>query len=74
MNTQLMERKKDLERELSRRELPDRCIELDDYYIPTRYPDALPGRLPEGLPKKEDAEEALAALEEVGDFINADLR
>ncbi|MCI0396260.1 MAG: HEPN domain-containing protein [Chloroflexi bacterium] len=25
-------------------------IDLDDYYIPTRYPDALPGTLPEGLP------------------------
>ena len=34
---------------------------LDDYYIPTRYPDALPGMLPDGLPGREDAEEALAA-------------
>lgn len=32
---------------------------LDRFYIPTRYPDALPGSLPEGLPKKKDAEEAL---------------
>lgn len=55
------------------RELTDRCIKLDDYYIPTRYPDALPGRLPEGLPNKEDAEEALAVLEEVGDFIKKSL-
>src|SRR3989338_6999317 len=28
--------------------LVDTCIKLDDYYIPTRYPDALPGVLPEG--------------------------
>lgn len=47
----------------------DRCIKLDDYYIPTRYPDALPGRLPEGLPEKKDAEEALSVLEEIMDFV-----
>lgn len=35
-------------------------IELDQYYIPTRYPDALPGSLPEGLPQAEDAAAALA--------------
>jgi HEPN domain-containing protein len=29
--------------------------ELDDYYIPTRYPDALPGSLPDGLPSSDDA-------------------
>ena len=33
---------------------------LDRFYIPTRYPDALPGSLPEGLPGKKDAEEAYA--------------
>jgi HEPN domain-containing protein len=32
---------------------------LDDYYIPTRYPDALPGVLPEGLPERTDAEDAV---------------
>lgn len=32
---------------------------MDQYYIPTRYPDALPGSFPEGLPGKEDAEEAV---------------
>lgn len=31
---------------------------LDDYYITTRYPDALPGDLPTGLPGKAEAEEA----------------
>jgi HEPN domain-containing protein len=29
---------------------------LDRFYIPTRYPDALPGSLPEGLPAHEDAD------------------
>lgn len=47
----------------------DRCIKLDDYYIPTRHPDALPGTLPEGMPVREDAEEALSILEEVMDFV-----
>ncbi len=51
----------------------DRCIKLDDYYIPTRYPDALPGALPDGLPAKEDAEESLSVLEGMRDFIKNNL-
>lgn len=47
--------------------LPPDCLEdlreelgqMDIYYIPTRYPDALPGSLAEGLPGKEEAEEAI---------------
>jgi HEPN domain-containing protein len=38
---------------------------LDRFYIPTRYPDALPGTLPEGLPGADDAEEALAVVRQV---------
>jgi HEPN domain-containing protein len=38
---------------------------LDRFYIPTRYPDALPGSLPEGLPNREDATEALATARQV---------
>jgi HEPN domain-containing protein len=34
-------------------------LDLDQFYIPTRYPDALPGSLPEGLPQKSHAEAAL---------------
>ena len=33
---------------------------LDRFYIPTRYPDALAGALPDGLPDATDAQEALA--------------
>jgi HEPN domain-containing protein len=33
---------------------------FDDYYIPIRYPDTLPGGLPDGPPGKQDATEALA--------------
>jgi HEPN domain-containing protein len=32
---------------------------LDRFYIPTRYPDALPGTLPGGVTGQRDAEEAL---------------
>ena len=42
---------------------------LDGYYIPTRYPEALPGMGPEGLPTRQDAEEAVAFLREALDWI-----
>ena len=32
---------------------------LDRFYIPTRYPDALPGIFPDALPGRAEAEEAL---------------
>jgi HEPN domain-containing protein/predicted nucleotidyltransferase len=38
-------------------------VELDQYTIFTRYPDALPGMLPEGLPQIEDATAALAVAD-----------
>jgi len=47
----------------SLKDFEEDCLLLDRYYIPTRYPDALPGALPEGLPNKEDAEQALRILE-----------
>jgi len=40
-------------------------LKFDLYYIPTRYPDTLPGAFPEGLPSKEDAEEAINSAREV---------
>lgn len=40
-------------------ELSDALRLLDRFYIPTRYPDALPGMLPTGMPRQRDAEEAL---------------
>jgi HEPN domain-containing protein len=51
------------------KELAEICLKLDDYYIPTRYPDALPGTLSEGLPMEKDAKEALSILESVMGFI-----
>ena len=38
---------------------------LDRFYIPTRYPDALAGALPAGLPDETDAKEALAVATSV---------
>jgi HEPN domain-containing protein len=38
---------------------------LDRFYIPTRYPDALPGSLPEGLTTHQDAMEALSVARQV---------
>lgn len=45
------------------------CLKLDKYYIPTRYPDALPGSLPDGLPNKSDAEGALKILDKVNALV-----
>jgi len=44
--------------------LDNRLILFDQFYIPTRYPDAFPGILPEGLPDEEDAKEALELAHE----------
>ena len=40
--------------------LEQELLALDQFYIPTRYPDALPGSLPEGLPQHRHATLALA--------------
>lgn len=37
----------------------ERITDLDVFYIPPRYPDALPGSLPDGLSGEVDAREAL---------------
>ncbi|MBU1366470.1 MAG: HEPN domain-containing protein [Candidatus Omnitrophica bacterium] len=49
--------------------LSEACSKLDDYYIPTRYPDALPGMLPEGLPGEKDADEAVSLAKEIMQFV-----
>ena len=38
---------------------------LDRFYIPSRYPDALPGTLEEGMPTKEDAESAIQSARDL---------
>jgi HEPN domain-containing protein len=42
---------------------------LDKFYIPTRYPDTLPGSLPEGLPTEDVAEKAIAYATEIVEFV-----
>jgi HEPN domain-containing protein len=44
-------------------ELRLRLVRLDRFYIPTRYPDALPGSLAAGGPAFDDAREALSTVE-----------
>lgn len=41
---------------------------LNKFYVPTRYPDALPGSLPEGLPDKDDAQNSLTYAKEIYRF------
>jgi len=53
--------------------LKNEILLLDRFYIPTHYPDALPGTLPEGLPSKKDAEEALNTAKEVFKIIKKKL-
>ena len=45
--------------------LADEVRELDRFYIFTRYPDALPGTLPEGLPGESEASEAYDVARQV---------
>lgn len=47
---------------------------LDRFYIPTRYPDALPGSLPEGLPDRQDAEQALGVARQACEQIEQAIR
>lgn len=42
-------------------DLESDLVALDQFYIPTRYPDALPGSLPEGLPGPTHADIALGS-------------
>lgn len=46
-------------------DLGDDLLLLDRFYIPTRYPDALPGSLPDGLPCESDAREALTLARKI---------
>lgn len=50
--------------------LVDGALILDQYYIPTRYPDATPGTLPQGLPSTKQAREALTAAEKAYKLVN----
>jgi len=47
---------------------------LSEFYVPLRYPDAIPGSLPQGLPDEEDAKNALHWAEEIVSSIEAHIK
>lgn len=51
------------------KELIEEIEFLDQFYIPTRYPDAFPGSLLEGLPNQKDGEKALENAEKILNFV-----
>ncbi|MBI5300393.1 MAG: HEPN domain-containing protein [Deltaproteobacteria bacterium] len=46
---------------------------LSEFYVPLRYPDAIAGSLPEGLPDKEDAGDAFEWATAIVETIEAHL-
>ena len=51
--------------------MAEEILLLDRYYIPTRYPDALPGSLEEGMPRQQEAQEAFEIAKKVLGSIGA---
>ena len=47
---------------------------LDRFYILTRYPDAIPGTLADGLPGQQDAQEAMDLARETIRIVEQDLQ
>lgn len=45
------------------------CAVVDQYYVVTRYPDAVPGGTPSGRPGEAEATEAVAAAERILQFV-----
>ena len=55
------------------KQFEEEALALDRYYIPTRYPDAVIGSLPEGLPGKSHAAEAKEAAFRILEFVKSKL-
>lgn len=53
--------------------LEEEILLLDRFYIPTRYPDAVPGSLEDGLPGKEEAMEAFELANKVLEVVSVKL-
>jgi len=49
------------------------CADIDQYYIPTRYPEGIPGIAPLGMPSTTAAENAVAAAEHILQFVTQKL-
>ncbi len=47
------------------------CLTIDQYYIPTRYPNGVPGSSSSGIPDKREAEAALASAEAILQFVSS---
>ncbi len=47
------------------------CVVIDQYYIPTRYPDSLPAGFGAVLPGDKEARDAVAAAERVFNFVES---
>ncbi len=54
-------------------EIEGDAASLDKYYIPTRYPNALPGGIPSKAFDEKDAEKAISQAEKVINFIRSKL-
>jgi HEPN domain-containing protein len=52
----------------------EQCLELDRYYLPTRYPDAIIGTLPEGLPGRKEGESTLEIATGILEFVKGKLK
>jgi HEPN domain-containing protein len=55
-------------------ELADELRSLEGFYIPTRYPDAVPSTFPGALPGEHEAQEALTATRKVSYTIRGMVR
>ncbi|MCE8426494.1 MAG: HEPN domain-containing protein [Candidatus Methanoperedens sp.] len=51
------------------RNIKKRASTLDTYYIPTRYPNGLPGGIPSDAYQKKDAERAFSICNEIIDVV-----
>ena len=49
------------------------CTVIDQYYIPTRYPDGIPGGTSGGLPGETEAKEAVASADKILQFVSKQL-
>lgn len=66
---ELIEMCKEYDRQFS--DFNEFALIIDCYYIPVRYPDALPGNLPEGMPSKNDALESLKISNKIFSFVKS---
>jgi HEPN domain-containing protein len=49
------------------------CLYLDQFYVPTRYPDAPLGNLAQGSPDQDDAKKAMDSFKQIEDTITRKL-